>query len=374
MSASLATCTRAPVALPSRAASGTLRQPGRLGGLTSTPFLMSIGPGAAIVMLVTFSRRRWPSISSAAHSTMRSGVRSSGVLVLKLAINRPSERASATRTWVPPRSIPASIAVRLSGQQLLAAERGQDLHRRAGAVEGVEVQAGHAGLEQLDALLDAVTHSQRPHGVVVRSLLDRASEVRGERGAGHGRHECERAPAGHWHEPGHDRDGDAGPLRSTHEVEVEPVVEEELRYEEVRARVDLQLHVAKLMCLVGALRMLLGAARGPDAEAISRPPQERDEVAAVLEVRIGRHERLAGTRRVATQREDVRDPLALHPVEDRARFVGGVRTREVRHRLDVVLALDACDELERLLPGRLAIRDRNPVRRVAGKRGGGSLA
>src|SRR5205823_11649413 len=158
MSASLATCTRAPVARRSRSARGTLRQPGRLGGLTSTPFLMSIGPGAAIVMLVTFSRR-WRSISSAAHSTMRSGVRSSGVLVLKLAISRPSERASATRTWVPPRSIPASIAVRLSGQQLLAAERGQDLHRCAGTVERVEMHAGNAGLEQLDALLDAVADS-----------------------------------------------------------------------------------------------------------------------------------------------------------------------------------------------------------------------
>ena len=119
------------------------------------------------------------------------------------------------------------------------------------------------------------------------------------------------------------------------------------------------------MVLVGALRMLLGAARGADAESIAGPAQKRDEVAAVLEVRVGSHERLAGAGRVATQREDVRNTLTLHPVEDRARFVSGVRARQVRHGLDVVLALDARDELERLVPCRLAIRDRNPVRRVA---------
>ncbi len=218
-----------------------------------------------------------------------------------------------------------------------------------------------------------MTHSQRPHRVVVRSFLDRASKIRSDSGAGHRSHESQRAPARHRHQPRDDRDRDACLPRSTHEVEVEPVVEEELRDEKVRARVDLQLHVAKLMAPVRALRMLLRAARGADAEAISRPAQERHQVAAVLELRIGGHERLARAGRVATQREDVRDPLALHPVEDRARFIGGVRAREVRHRLDVVLALDARDELERLVPCRLAICDRDPVRRVARERSDGLL-
>ena len=47
MSASLATNAGAPVALLSIAARGTLRHPGRFGGLTRTPRSTSIGPGCA---------------------------------------------------------------------------------------------------------------------------------------------------------------------------------------------------------------------------------------------------------------------------------------------------------------------------------------
>src|SRR5258707_7247667 len=183
------------------------------------------------------------------------------------------------------------------------------------------MQAGYAGLEQLDALPDAVTHSKRSHRVVVSSFLDGASKIRSDGGAGHGSHESQRAPAGHRHQPRHDRDRDAGLSRSTHEVEVEPVVEEELRDQKVRARVHLQLHVAKLMALVRALRMLLRAARRADAEAIPRPAQERDQVAAVMELRIGGHERLASAPPVTTQRADACEPLALHPADEWARFI-----------------------------------------------------
>jgi len=97
MSASLANCTLAPVALASIAARGTFFH-GRFGGLTSTPCLRSIGPGAAIVMLRTFSRPRCLSISAAAQSTIAWGDPSEGVLVLTLATRYPSERARATRT------------------------------------------------------------------------------------------------------------------------------------------------------------------------------------------------------------------------------------------------------------------------------------
>src|SRR5438445_4670773 len=193
MSASLATKAFAPVARRSMSASGTLCQPGRFGGSTRRPRTMSIGPGAAIVIAVSFSRPRLRSISVAAQSTIRCGVPRSGVLVLKLLVRRPSERASATRTWVPPRSMPASIPNgRLSGQQLAAAQRLQDHRRRAGAVEGVEVQARDAGLEQLGALADAVLDAGLAYRLVVRGRVDGGGE-RGRQGrAGHRRHERQR--------------------------------------------------------------------------------------------------------------------------------------------------------------------------------------
>ena len=50
-----------------------------------------------------------------------------------------------------------------------------------------------------------------------------------------------------------------------------------------------------------------------------------------------------------------------------ARLVFGVRACEVGHRLEVVLPLDARDQLERLVSGRPAVGDRDPVGRVAGQ-------
>src|SRR2546422_10317746 len=181
MSASLATWTWLPVACLSIAASGTLRQPGRFGGLTRMPRSTSMGPGAPMALLRTFSRPRFRSISDAAHSTTRCGVPSSGVFVLKLAISWPSERASATRTWVPPRSMPASMACNViarragsGSDQLLAPQRGQDLDRRPCPVEGVEVQPGYARFEQLGALRDAMLDTEPSDGIVVGLFVDRS--------------------------------------------------------------------------------------------------------------------------------------------------------------------------------------------------------
>src|SRR5256885_16635410 len=56
----------------------------------------------------------------------------------------------------------------LGGEQLLAAQRGEDLDRGARPVERVEVEARHAGFEQLRALRDAVPHAEGADGVVGR--------------------------------------------------------------------------------------------------------------------------------------------------------------------------------------------------------------
>src|SRR5262249_5668215 len=97
------TCSR------SMAASGTFFQPARLGGLTSTPRTGSVGPGAPTPTPSSgppsLSRRIW----SVAHSTTLRGVRRASVQLRVVAMIRPSDLATATRTWVPPRSIPAII-------------------------------------------------------------------------------------------------------------------------------------------------------------------------------------------------------------------------------------------------------------------------
>src|ERR1700674_5307691 len=112
------------------------------------------------------------------------------------------------------------------------------------------------------------------------------------------------------------------------------------------------------MLQVWALGMLLGAACGTDTEAVTIAANERDEVAAVSELGISRHETLIRVLWVSAQRQHVGDTLPLHPVKDLARPARRVRAREMRHRLDVILALDPCHQLQRLVAGAQAVRDR----------------
>jgi len=60
----------------------------------------------------------------------------------------------------------------LEGEQLLAAQRGQDLDRSSRAVERVEVEPGHTRRQQLDALRDAVLHTEGTHSLLVRRLFN----------------------------------------------------------------------------------------------------------------------------------------------------------------------------------------------------------
>ena len=86
------------------------------------------------------------------------------------------------------------------------------------------------------------------------------------------------------------------------------------------------------------------------------------------QLRIHRREGLSGHGWVAAQREHVGDAFTLHPVEDLTRAVGAVRACEMRHRLDVVVPLDACHKLERLVSGAHAIGHGHPVGRVPRER------
>ena len=71
--------------------------------------------------------------------------------------------------------------------------------------------------------------------------------------------------------PGHDRAGDAGLARALDEVEVERVVEEELRDEELRAGVDLApACAARSSSRAVGLDVPLGVAGAAEAEAVSR--------------------------------------------------------------------------------------------------------
>ena len=103
-----------------------------------------------------------------------------------------------------------------------------------------------------------------------------------------------------------------------HEVVVELVVEEQLRDQEPRARVDLLAGVAQVASARLGGEVDLGEARGADGEVVVGADQ-LDQLAGVAQAAVGRGP-LAGVHaggRVAAQREHVLDPGVAHAVERR---------------------------------------------------------
>src|SRR5580693_2672978 len=92
----------------------------------------------------------------------------------------------------------------------------------------------------------------------------------------------------------------------------------------------------------------LREARGADRERVVGADQ-LDELARVLEAAVGLDPLELPGGGVAAQREHVVDPGGAHLVERRAQLAdGGADAREVRHRLQSVVLLDALDDLDRL--------------------------
>ena len=83
----------------------------------------------------------------------------------------------------------------------------------------------------------------------------------------------------------------------------------------------------------------------------------------VLQAALGLRPAVLALRRVAAQREDVLDAGVAHLVERAAQLVDrGADAGEVRHRLQAVLALDARDDVDRLVARASRRRRRSPRR------------
>src|SRR5436190_1761927 len=90
------------------------------------------------------------------------------------------------------------------------------------------------GREQLGALQGGVGDAEVEHrlGVVAAGVKLAAQRI-GNRRAAHRRHPLDLADPCDWHDAGDDRDRDARVARAVREVEVESIVEEQLRDQEV---------------------------------------------------------------------------------------------------------------------------------------------
>src|SRR4029453_4907850 len=97
---------------------------------------------------------------------------------------------------------------------------------------------------------------------------------------------------------------DADRARPLDEVEVVLVVEEELRDQEARARIDLALRVLEVLVRPSCFRMDLRKARRSDAELGEPFPDQLDQVDRPVEAFGMRDPLVLPARWIAPQRED----------------------------------------------------------------------
>src|SRR5215468_1179882 len=205
---------------------------------------------------------------------------------------------------VPAPESRTAIRGRAAPKALLLAQLVEDRARRGAPVQRVEVDPRRPAPDELAALERRPLDADRPRELVV--VLDRREargELVGDPRAGHRGHAPDPGDAHDRHDAGHDRHADPRRAGALDEREIVGVVEEELRDQELDARLDLAHEVAQVR--LGALgeRMCLGIAGAAEAEAPARAYEGR-ELVGVVE---GAGRRRVARRAVAAEREDVLD-------------------------------------------------------------------
>src|SRR5260370_38180755 len=120
-------------------------------------------------------------------------------------------------------------------------------------------------------------------------------------------HDRLRATAWDGNQAGTYRHIDSGGSSARDQVEIEAVVEKQLRDEEIGARLHFHPHVSEFVLQVGALRVLFRAACGTDAKPVAVAAHECHQVAAVNQLWVGGMKGLTWSRRIAAEREHVAD-------------------------------------------------------------------
>src|SRR3954453_18981080 len=144
-------------------------------------------------------------------------------------------------------------------------QRPQHRPRCRRSVEGVEVNSGRAGDQQLRALLRRVSDAELELALrLAPGRREGGSQGRWNRRVAEVANPLRLRAAGDRDHPSQDRHLDPRRPRRPHEVEVDLVVEEELGDQKVGAGIDLRLQVAEIRIKVGRLRVHLRKAGAAD--------------------------------------------------------------------------------------------------------------
>ena len=258
-------------------------------------------------------------------------------------------------------------------------EQAADRVDELGPVHRVEVQVGHAGVDQAEHLLGGDVGGDQLAGVRIVLEPGEAGRQPGrDRRAALGREAARLLEVLHRHDARHDRDVDAAGSDAIDVAEVVVVVEEELRDRPVGAGVDLGGEHVEVGVDGRALGVLLGVRRHRDlgvVEALDAGDQIGG-VAVAVGVRLVAVADAAGG--IAAQGDDVahaRLPVAPdHVVDRRSRLTdaGDVGGRGHRRLADEALdgrvaalgvgAVGAVGDRHEVRPERLELADRPPQR------------
>src|SRR6266571_2972299 len=186
---------------------------------------------------------------------------------------------------------------------------------------------------------------------------ERRGELRRHVRAAHGREALHLLDVGDGHDARDDRHVDPRGARPPDEVEVAAVVEEELGDEELGAGVHLLLAVAQVGLQVARLDVPLRIAGAADAERaalrLGHLAHQLHQLVRVAEAALDGDEARLPPRGIAAQGEHVVDALGHDGFDGGFQLVARrAGAGDVRHRLDLQLALDSGHHLQRAAAGR----------------------
>src|ERR671915_786271 len=246
-------------------------------------------------------------------------------------------------------------------------QRRQDRPGCRRAIQGVEVDPGRAPRQEIGALEGRIGDPELGNRFrVVGAPVQLALELARDRRAAHLGEALDLAVVRDRHDPRHDRHAYAGSAGVLDEVEVEIVVEEQLRDQEARPGVLLGARVAQVAVAVGRVGVDLGEASGAYAE-VEALLDQADQLDRVVEPARVRAPLGLAARRVAAQGQHVLDARGLDLLEDLDEALAGLADAgEVRHRLDAEVLLDPPGQLDGAAAGGAAgaVGHRHVVRRV----------
>jgi hypothetical protein len=229
------------------------------------------------------------------------------------------------------------------------ADCGQNFARGGASVQRIKMQPRDARLQQLYALRCCVGDAKLQHRFRAVSLVVQLSgQAVGQGSAARYREAFHLARVGNRHDSRDDGHRYAFGAGIFHELEVAPVVEEQLRDDETRSCIHLALQIGKIDGRITAFDVFFGVTGAAHTQLVAMQlTDEIDQLVCVPETPFDSGEGGLALGRIPAQGEHVFDIRFDQALENGFQLVlGGPDARQMGHTLDARVALDPSDDVD----------------------------